>query len=113
MSDEGNDIAKVTVFVDGEGREVREYETVFAPHPEKFCIGVAVARLEQRDQTGRSVGNQEVTFRFRFPEGIGVKPAFGMFDKLAKEAVDKFVAERKEEAANNRLIVPGHIKPRL
>jgi hypothetical protein len=92
-----HDIREVKKYVDSRGREVLEFVKVFGKEPESFVKGAVVIRVNAITPTGMRMP-QDIRMEFRFPDGVGVKKAFEMFDEVAEKEVNRWKAEQDERA---------------
>ena len=99
-----NDIREVKKYVDSGGREVLEFVQVFGKSPESSLVKGAVHVQIQPVANGIPLPPQTIRLEFAFPEGVGVKRAFEMFDGTAKAEVERCKEEQNKRAQANRIV---------
>ena len=112
---DNEDIMEVHRFMDSHGREVQQFSKMFGKKEPPFYRGRVMVKVQPVGPNG-PMPPQLVPFEFMFPEGVGLKRAFEVFDETAKKEVDEHAKKMKEQAAekaSEKKIVAATSMPRL
>ena len=106
---DSHSIRKVTAYVDGGGREIREFEQIFGKNKEENSyVGVALVVMKaQHPVTGQTVSKHDAV---EFPiEGVtSIKKAFEVFDAEAKKEIELRQKQAQDAQKEKNLIaMPG------
>ena len=113
MDTDRHEIMEVKIYMDPNGREVKEFIQVFGKDKEpNFYKGGAVMRVQGMAPNGSPVV-QDRRFEFAFPKGTGLKRAFETFDEVAKTEMDSYAKMMREQAAASRVVRANAMPPLL
>lgn len=105
-----HEIVEVKMYMDGRGREVREYIQVFGSNKQpNFYRGTVLIGVSQV-VGGKQMPPRPMPFEFEMPEAKTLKQAFEIFDAVAKEEIAKKNEEVKAQQVANS-IVPASTMP--
>jgi hypothetical protein len=111
---ERHDIMEMKTFVDGQGREVRQYEQVFGKNkPEPFLKGRVMVKAQRAAPNGMPMPPEIIPFEFLFVEGTGLKKAFEIFDEIAKLELEEHSKKMREKAVEAQRIQAAKTMPNL